>query len=208
MPDLNLNSLSRFSKKSTRLILEEYSHCEVPAGCGGVVLRWRRAGEPIPFTMRTLFASKLSAIFLDETVITRHVRPDVMFGTHVLGFHLDKIAPDDGVIMFRAEISQQFLDIITFAGDFPIRTQANGRWRYTFGTPANDDWKHPDFDDGKWQPLQLKEMNPMRPHGYSLSRFIDNLKDEGITPLGTQEDGSFERPIWIRYVFSITEAQP
>ncbi len=35
MPDLNLNSLSRFSKKSSTMILEVYSHCEVPAGCGG-----------------------------------------------------------------------------------------------------------------------------------------------------------------------------
>lgn len=49
MPDreLKLNSISRFSKQSPRLVLEEHGHCEVPAGCGGVVLRWRGADDPI-----------------------------------------------------------------------------------------------------------------------------------------------------------------
>ena len=207
MPDLNLNSLSRFSKQSSTMVLEVYSHCEVPAGCGGAVLRWRRAGEPVPFNMRTLFASKEATIFLDEAVITRQVRPDVMFGKHVLGFHLKDIAPSDGVIMFRAEITEQFLKIMKFEGDFPIRTQDDGRWKYTFGEPASDDWKQPDFDDSKWLALRSREMDPMRPHGYNMSRFIDSLKQEGMMPLGPQEDGNFERPIWIRYVFSIEEAQ-
>ena len=39
--ELRLNSI-RFDKQSPRLTLEEHSHCEVPAGCGGVVLRWRQ----------------------------------------------------------------------------------------------------------------------------------------------------------------------
>ena len=38
--DLRINTLHRFAKHSPRLTLREYSHCEVPAGCGGVVLRW------------------------------------------------------------------------------------------------------------------------------------------------------------------------
>jgi hypothetical protein len=37
--DLRLNSLSRYTKRSPEYVLEEHSHCEVPAGCGGVVLR-------------------------------------------------------------------------------------------------------------------------------------------------------------------------
>ena len=35
-----LNGPDRYRKRSPRLVLEEHSHCEVPAGCGGVVLRW------------------------------------------------------------------------------------------------------------------------------------------------------------------------
>lgn len=48
MPDnLKLNTLDRFTKQPGLLALQESSHCEVPAGCGGVVLRWidPRAGR-------------------------------------------------------------------------------------------------------------------------------------------------------------------
>jgi hypothetical protein len=46
--DVRLNSLDAFTKKSPRFILEEHGGGEVPAGCGGVVLRWINpaAAEP------------------------------------------------------------------------------------------------------------------------------------------------------------------
>jgi hypothetical protein len=40
-----LNSLDRFRKQPGRLVLEEHSHCQVPAGCGGGVLRRRNPQE-------------------------------------------------------------------------------------------------------------------------------------------------------------------
>jgi hypothetical protein len=49
--DLELNTLHRFAKHSPRLVLEEYSHCEVPAGCGGAILRWRDPDEGIPLQL-------------------------------------------------------------------------------------------------------------------------------------------------------------
>ena len=59
MPDreLKLNSISRSSKQSPRLVLEEHGHCEVPAGCGGVVLRWRGHDDPIPVKLSPQCAS-------------------------------------------------------------------------------------------------------------------------------------------------------
>src|SRR5687768_6072864 len=51
--DLKLNGLSRYAKESPRLVLEEYGHCEVPAGCGGVVLRWRNPDQPIPMVVHS-----------------------------------------------------------------------------------------------------------------------------------------------------------
>jgi len=50
--DLRLNSLDRFRKSKSGLTLEVYSSCEVPAGCGGAVLRWRRPGAPIMVCVR------------------------------------------------------------------------------------------------------------------------------------------------------------
>lgn len=38
--DLELNSIDRYVKSSPRFVLEEHSHCEVPAGCGGGVWEW------------------------------------------------------------------------------------------------------------------------------------------------------------------------
>ena len=47
MPDrqLRINTLSRYRGRPPRLVLEEHNHCEVPAGCGGVVLRWRNFSD-------------------------------------------------------------------------------------------------------------------------------------------------------------------
>ncbi|MFO0549512.1 MAG: hypothetical protein U0271_14060 [Polyangiaceae bacterium] len=62
---LSLNTLHRFSKRSPRLVLEEYSHCEVPAGCGGVVLRWmdKSGARPCRLEVTTLGGSD---VWLDE----------------------------------------------------------------------------------------------------------------------------------------------
>ena len=46
--DLDINTVDRFRKRSTKLILEHHSHCEVPAGCGGVVMRWRDPRDGVP----------------------------------------------------------------------------------------------------------------------------------------------------------------
>lgn len=35
--ELKLNSLGRYGKGGSRLVLEEHGHCEVPVGCGGAV---------------------------------------------------------------------------------------------------------------------------------------------------------------------------
>ena len=49
--DLKLNSLARYAKRSPDLILEELSQCEIPAGCGGVVLRWWNPKQGVPVTI-------------------------------------------------------------------------------------------------------------------------------------------------------------
>ena len=46
-----LNTLHRFRKHSPDLVLETYSHCEVPAGCGGGVLVWRDPREGVPVVL-------------------------------------------------------------------------------------------------------------------------------------------------------------
>src|SRR5262249_23220637 len=51
--NLRLNAISRYSKQSSQYVLEVHSHCEVPAGCGGLVLRWRNPHLAIPLEIWT-----------------------------------------------------------------------------------------------------------------------------------------------------------
>lgn len=54
-----LNSIDRFRKRPQRFVLEEHGHCEIPAGCGGVVLRWRNPQAAVPDAQRAFQAQAL-----------------------------------------------------------------------------------------------------------------------------------------------------
>src|SRR5213075_3290995 len=84
--DLKLNPL-RYTKQSSSLVLEQHSHCEVPAGCGGVVLRWRDPTN-IPLEVDLYLEGKAS--FAIDGVPTKSSRPLVAIGAHVLSFAVEK----------------------------------------------------------------------------------------------------------------------
>lgn len=84
--DLRLNTLHRFAKQSPRLVLQEYSHCEVPAGCGGVVLRWVDPREGVPIRVALVCTMKAD-VSLDGAPLPTG-RAAVAPGRHVLGFRL------------------------------------------------------------------------------------------------------------------------
>src|SRR5690242_13195269 len=88
--DLKLNSLSRYTKESPNLVLEEHGHCEVPAGCGGVVLRWTNPHRSIPITFR-LATTGESRFYLDG-VSPESGRPMVSYGDHVIALRV--LQPD------------------------------------------------------------------------------------------------------------------
>src|SRR5512135_2178963 len=95
--DLRLNSIERFTKQSPRLVLEQHSHCEVPAGCGGVVLRWRDPAAGVPLIMR-LYAAGESTSLLDGRP-PPSARSIVPFGPHVFGFTVTGFDPAYLVLM-------------------------------------------------------------------------------------------------------------
>src|SRR5689334_12283743 len=98
--DLKLNSLSRYAKQSPHLILEEYGHCEVPAGCGGVVLRWRNPDAGLPIPVR-LYAAGECRAYLDGAPFTEG-RPTLAFGEHLLALEISGIDPRYLVLLFSA----------------------------------------------------------------------------------------------------------
>lgn len=86
--DLKLNSLNRFAKKSPRLALEEYSHCEVPAGCGGVVMRWTDPAEGIPAILRVVVRGTVTAFLDGEPLATG--RATLSWGDHLLAIAVER----------------------------------------------------------------------------------------------------------------------
>src|SRR6516225_2573710 len=97
-PDLRLNELERFRKTSSRLALEAHSHCEVPAGCGGVVLRWTRPGAPLGVAFSKYFAQPVDDLSLDGKKLAEQRAP-VTPGTHVVSFTIDAAGEEGFVLM-------------------------------------------------------------------------------------------------------------
>jgi hypothetical protein len=89
--DLRINTLHRFAKHSPRLILEEYSHCEVPAGCGGVVIRWLDPVVGLPASLRMI--GPRATLWLDGVEVATSRLP-IQPGVHVLAAEVSTDKPD------------------------------------------------------------------------------------------------------------------
>jgi hypothetical protein len=157
-----LNSLDRFRKQPGRLVLEEHGHCEVPAGCGGVVLRWRNPHAGLPVTIH-LYAPVQAVCFLDgEQLQTGRV--DLVPGPHVLAVFLEHVELDlvDGLLMFAATYDpkeyQQRPPAEVEEAPLKVLSAGDGTWKFTLQQPP-DDWTALAFDDRDW-PALVKSKTP------------------------------------------------
>src|SRR5262245_22835845 len=100
MSKQRLHSLDRFRKQPGRLVLEQFSHCEVPAGCGGVVLRWRNPNAALP-VMVHLYAPVRVACHVDGSQLAS-ARTDLAPGRHVVTFCIKDVDLSAGLLMFAA----------------------------------------------------------------------------------------------------------
>lgn len=172
--DLNLNSLGRYAKDSDHLILEEHSHCEVPAGCGGVVLRWRNPSAGLPLLCR-LFAQGECKLFIDGTAPSSS-RPLISFGSHVVSLIFSKVDPIEAAIAFSAvhdDSQPGFPRVSRPSGQrINILSAGDGSWKYSATEPVSDAWMSPAFDDSQWPAmaacdpptLDKKDMQHFRLH--------------------------------------------
>jgi hypothetical protein len=140
--DLRINTLHRFAKHSPKLVLHEYSHCEVPAGCGGVVLRWIDPHQGLPATVRLVAPAARGTLWLEGTKLASslfQLRP----GTRVFALHLTRTKP----------VAQPFCLAIAFdrGEDSVVRLDTG---RYTTTQP-DERWLAPAFDDRAWPLLPL-----------------------------------------------------
>ncbi len=216
--DLKLNGLSRYAKQSPRLVLEEYGHCEVPAGCGGVVLRWRNPDQPIPMVERFFSGNgKLDYQGLDGDNTLFRSKQLVSYGAYALTLILHDVDPKFAMVLLAAKLDEQYTRILRPQGDTTILSLPDGTWKHTLVAPEGDAWQLPGFDDRDWLPMVEKPINShSKQYGRDIGYWTQDILDQGAKPLGIDTRHSLVRQmralfgkqatvpaIYIRKMFSL-----
>ncbi|WP_437318311.1 hypothetical protein [Sorangium sp. So ce385] len=196
--DLVVNDLARYEKSSERLVLEDYSSCEVPAGCGGGILRWIDPQEALPLTLR-LWTAGSAEVFFDGAPV-RSSRIQARPGAHVLAVAL-RSADDPPA---RLALSLSYTDDPERHAAFePRRDRSIGRTldvrsgagAAIVGTtrdPGGDAWKLPGFDERGWRALA--------PAQGSAGWHFDDLMRRGARAVGLPDA---QGDLWVRCSFDV-----
>lgn len=193
---LRLNTLNRFRKQSQRLLLEEYSHCEVPAGCGGVVLRWVDPGTALPVLVRVYSPSGESSIFVDGREL-EDARIDLEPGPHVL-----VVAVRGGGPLLLTALRSLGRDR-DWGEDVPVllRSAPTAAWKLSETEPPAECYA-PDFDASGWATPGdgSAQLEPLR----AKNRWaIERHEELGATALALPPGRS-----WVRVRFEIAPLDP
>ena len=207
--ELKLNSLARYAKSSPLYVLEEHGNCEVPAGCGGVVLRWRnpQAGVPLYIWM---YRDGDGTVLLDGVPLSS-ARPLVPFGQHVLAFGLTVADPRYTALMFAAFYPPPEDAVVGVQSSaeqdvtVSVLSAADGTWRYT-EEPAGE-WMRPGFDDSGWPAMVAREdRRPPPGPDRDIGKYsFDRLHRLGAAGLGAADQAG---TIWVRKAFEVAERSP
>lgn len=177
--ELELNTLHRLHKHSGRLILEQHGSCEVPAGCGGLVMRWLNPAQEC-YLLFTIYAAGKFQLFLDGDRL-QSSRQTVPLGTHVLGVH----CLETGFLMMAVQRhTQPKLQTL-------LTTAADGFWRGTTIRPP-EDWSARGFSED-WPALVA-----VAGAGEEWRR--KRLDEMGAQALGFGTTG----PLWVRREFELS----
>lgn len=202
--ELRLNSLNRFRKQSARLVLEEHGHCEIPAGCGGVVLRWRNPRAALPVSIQ-FYSSAPATCWIDDAEV-RVGRMDLTIGRHVVAVAVEEVKLSAGLILFA--INHDPTDYQrgdkTEPSDRPLNvvSAADGTWRYSLAPPPAE-WTSLSFDDHDWPLLTLAAtptLNRSDEGAYRCERCVElGAACLGLPPGKHPRRGK----VWIRKIFEI-----
>jgi hypothetical protein len=188
--DLRLNSIERFQKTSDRMLLEVHSHCEVPAGCGGAVLRWVDRDTSIP--VRFLFyLDGIGGLAIDGTEPASS-RPLIPHGRHVVSVEME----GRGIALVAVR------DDVTHPADYDspqerVMFVSDAGWWMTDQDPVSDDWtKEPDLDVSAWRRPAIVELTrPQYPY------HLDRIQSLGALGIGL---GAEDRRFYLRRVFEVS----
>lgn len=150
-----LNSLNRFQKRSS-LVLEAHSHCEVPAGCGGVVFQWRNPalGDTVRVHVRS--SLRVAGAFLDGAAVSG-LGARLTPGTHLLALALvadaERASPSEPWVLAYLERRAHGAPTYPVQRLAGAESRGDGSWRGVTAPPP-DGWAEPGFDDSSWTPLR------------------------------------------------------
>ncbi len=199
-----LNSLDRFRKRPGRLVLELYSHCEVPAGCGGAVLRWRNPRATVPTIIRLYTAGK-AACFIDGAEL-RGVGIDLAPGPHVVAVALGDVAQATGLLMFAAvsdyRVSEKKPPSQVTEPRLEVLSRGDGTWRYTLERPTSDGWRSVGFDDCAW-PALVFVPTPRLGYGDPGGYQCIHAARAGAACLGLPPGARGADAVWVRKAFDV-----
>ena len=186
---LKLNSIDQFVKSSPALHLEEYDSCEVPSGCGGVVLRWTNKDSPIALDLVIRQNGTLQGWVNGHAMCNRNYIPR---GKSVLALHIIDPSTGFGLLQVAAKDRDMNLAFVS---------EADGTWRASAVEPKDDSWMKLDYDDTAWTPLVSQSLPPAT----DKDRWaVNTLQETGAAELGTgQKNGD----IWIRKIFQHGEPE-
>lgn len=213
--ELELNSLNRFSKSSDRLTLEAYDSCEVPAGCGGVVMRWVDPNDGIPLRFVGGFIAD-AKIYVDQKPVIGQ-RIGLFAGEHLLCIELSNFSDIAEAEYFawrtHRDLPSDQLDhdVMTLAD---CTTAADGSWLASVlstndlsSTPDSPDWIQQDYDTAGWTALSLSSYTPAENYTtaeeWRIRGAADNRAEVLSLPQNDIEPAS--RIIRIRKSFSLEE---
>jgi hypothetical protein len=187
--DLRLNTLHRFAKHSPRLVLQEYSHCEVPAGCGGVIVRWYDPELGTPAHLRVTLRNATGDVWLDGAVVVSN-RIQLVVGTHVVAMRLAATDP-------TATIAMSFGTMLDRDDNIDVAT-GRARWRIATEDPGAG-WQRPDFDDAAWSARSAAGREALEAIPQDQRWAFDACLERG------QSLYQFAAPVvWIRIGFEVT----
>ncbi|MCA9671134.1 MAG: hypothetical protein KC503_36300 [Myxococcales bacterium] len=183
-PELHLNTLARFSKRNapSALALEEHGHCEVPAGCGGVVMRWRDPRVGLDVLIEIAASNTVQTRVVLDGVPMQTARAAIPFGEHVLDIEIVR-EHDEPTLLWIAAIvdlaadralgAPRVLRQLCSAGDGAFVGVVR-RWP---GTRAD---VMAAFSDGEFDPLEAApDLEPPD----ELAWRINTLRQRGAIPL-------------------------
>ncbi len=189
--DLRLNTLHRFAKHSPRLVLHEYSHCEVPAGCGGVVLQWYDPAAGSPAMVRVAGDGVEGDCWLDGAPLASSLAR-LRAGPRLLAVHVRRKEPG----------ARPFTVGMVYDGDDDTELLGGGRatWRAALAPPP-EGWTAPGFDDGAWADAPRAPEELIGAQGRWVQHLCSEAAAEGRPALAIERD-----ELWLRVAFVAPEA--